>query len=304
MIPALPCSWPREPVRVMKRFAMPARVGRYVRLPIRWLFPAIATGVRSMGAAILSPSCPCCQTEMGWGVHGVCDACWSEVLPAGQLSCEICSGAIGFAELACRGFRCARCLEAAARNEGPSFAALVSWGHYDGRLRDLVHAYKYGGRPGLARPFGERLAEALLARELGPRLTGSLVVPVPLARDRRRERGYDQALLLARRLRDALRRRRFAPSRVARALRRLRSGPPQTGLARKERLVNPRGAYGPARGASLVRGSRVLLVDDVLTTGATATECSTILLGAGAREVIVAVAARTPARGANLRSTE
>ncbi len=287
----------------MTRVALQARVGRYLRLPVRWLLPSIATGIRSMGAAILSPNCPCCRMEMGWGKHGVCGACWSEVLPAGQLSCELCSGALAFTETVSRGFRCPRCLEDAARDGSPPFTAVVSWGHYDGRLRDLVHAFKYEGRPGLARPIGERLAEALLARELGPRLTGCLVVPVPLARDRRRERGYDQALLLARRLRDALRRRRFAPSRVAQALRRLRGGPPQTGLARKERLINPRGAYGPARGAAVVRGSRVLLVDDVLTTGATAAECSTILLGAGAREVIVAVAARTPARSANLRST-
>jgi predicted amidophosphoribosyltransferase len=82
----------------------------------------------------------------------------------------------------------------------------------------------------------------------------------------------------------------------------VRESPPQTGLARAERLASPRGTYGPARSAAGLRGATALLVDDVLTTGATAAECSRLLLDAGAGDVIVAVAARTPARGAHARS--
>lgn len=116
-----------------------------------------------------------------------------------------------------------------------------------------------------------------------------LVVPVPLHRARRRTRGYNQAELIAKR---AIRQLRSSRLQLApKVLVRTRFTESQTGFTREQRRANLRGAFAvpdPAR----IRGRRVLLVDDVLTTGATADECSRILLRAGAEQVLVATVAR------------
>jgi ComF family protein len=151
-------------------------------------------------------------------------------------------------------------------------------GLFGGPLADAVHAFKYGGRPALARPLG-----AWLARR-APLPEGALVVSVPLARARRVARGYDQAALLADALARAAGRRRAAA-----ALRRVRETPPQVGKTREERARNVARAF-EARAA--VAGRDVVLVDDVVTTGATADAAAAALRRAGARSVVVVALAR------------
>jgi ComF family protein len=163
-------------------------------------------------------------------------------------------------------------------------------------LRDLIHALKYGGRFRLAAPLGAMIAAALEAEGLKERARRSVLVPVPLSARRRASRGYNQAALLARETARGLGlpRRRVA----ARALKRVKEAPPQAGLGRAERLKNPAGTYAvDERKRRRIEGRHVLLVDDVLTTGATAGECARLLLEAGAADVIVAVVARTPPGG-------
>jgi ComF family protein len=169
---------------------------------------------------------------------------------------------------------CGACLAAP-----PAFVRLRAAALFGGPLADAVHAFKYRDRPALARPLGAWLART------APPPRGIAVVALPLARRRRLARGYDQALLLARAYASASR----ADGRQARllpgALRRVRETPPQVGRTRAERLANVRGAFraDPAR----VRGQDLLLVDDVVTTGATADAAAEALLAAGARSVEV-----------------
>jgi ComF family protein len=143
----------------------------------------------------------------------------------------------------------------------------------------IIQRFKYQGRPDLARG----LASLLRFAPIGP---GDLVVPVPLHPKRLAERGYNQAALLA----GALARPNGA--RVgARALTRMRDTPHQASLARAERLANVSAAFR-ARQPAAVRGRRVVLVDDVVTTGATAAACIRALRGAGADVcMVLAVAA-------------
>jgi len=164
------------------------------------------------------------------------------------------------------------------------FDAAYSAGAYEGVLRELVHLFKYGRVRSLARPLGERLASAIPLEE-----RFEVIVPVPLHWRRRLARGFNQARLLAR----AVARRYAAP--VASLLRRRRWTDSQAGLSHAQRRANVSGAFAVRR-PEQVRGRRVLLVDDVMTTGATASACATALKRAGAHYVAVLTLARADRR--------
>lgn len=154
-------------------------------------------------------------------------------------------------------------------------------GAYDGALRAIVHALKYEGRRSLAEPLAD-LMRARCARLLED---ADCLVPVPLHPSRRRARGFNQALDLARWLHsDNL------P--VCQALRRVRATPTQTGLPAAQRHRNVRDAFTRSRRAPTLPGSIVVLVDDVSTTGATLEACAKVLREMGAREVRAVTAAR------------
>lgn len=151
----------------------------------------------------------------------------------------------------------------------------------------LVHRLKYGGWRHLAGPMTEKIARQLVRGGLAPRAGGGdVLVPVPTTPARLRTRGYNQAALLA----EALAVRLSLP--VVSALRRARSKGSQTSLQPSERRANVAGTFQLMAPMDRIRGRRVLLVDDVLTTGATAGECARVLTDAGAREVALATFAR------------
>ena len=160
----------------------------------------------------------------------------------------------------------------------PAFDGARAGGLFGGPLADAVHALKYRDRPALARPLGGWLA----ARVALP--PGAVVVSVPLGSRRRRDRGYDQAALLADHLARAAGARRLRG-----ALRRRRETPPQVGRDRESRARNVHGAFAAVRP---VDGQDLVLVDDVVTTGATVDACARALKEAGARSVLAVALAR------------
>jgi ComF family protein len=164
----------------------------------------------------------------------------------------------------------------------PEDAGFVAPYLYGGALARAIIRFKYEGRPELARPLS-----AVLLRGAAPLLARppDLVVPVPLHPARLAERGYNQAALLARPVSRALGA-RLAPL----ALARTRDTPQQARLDRAERLSNLANSF-VVRDPRRVAGRRVLLVDDVRTTGATLRACADVLLAAGSREVGCAVVA-------------
>jgi ComF family protein len=175
--------------------------------------------------------------------------------------------------------RCALCRRGLA-----GFDAAYSYGFYDGALRDLIRVFKYGGVRTLAGPFGEMLARAL------PRdVRFDLVAPMPMHWLRRWRRGFNQADLLA----EEIGRRSGLP--VRRVVRKSKSTSRQAGLTAAKRRANVASAFR-VPDARAVKDRRILLIDDVLTTGATAGACAIALKRAGAASVTVLTVARADRR--------
>lgn len=170
---------------------------------------------------------------------------------------------------------------------GAYYKACICACSYDGDLRQAVLRFKFGGRSCYAETFGQLLAGAVRAQ---PKVKFDCITYVSLGRKRRRKRGYDQAELLA----EALGRELGVP--VIRTVRKLRDTPPQSRVSgASARRINIRNAYAPVEIPAWA-GKRLLLVDDILTTGATLSEVSRVLLQAGAASVSCAVLAKTPRR--------
>ena len=153
-------------------------------------------------------------------------------------------------------------------------SALRSWAIYDGPVRSAIHSLKYRGETSL----GEILARPLIEILSDLDWQIDLVTPVPLGEGRRKERGYNQAALLARPLALA-RRLNYHPE----ALERVRPTRTQVGLSRLDRRRNVAGAF--VANPKVAEGKRVLMVDDVLTSGATLEACAQALHAAGATQV-------------------
>jgi ComF family protein len=162
------------------------------------------------------------------------------------------------------------------------FDAAYCFGAYEGVLRELIHLYKYGRVKTLARPLGALLAAALPREE-----RFDAVTPVPLHWRRQWQRGFNQSDLLAR----TIARRCGIP--VIHALKRVRPTVAQAGLSNTGRRQNVTAAFRPRR---TVEGKRILLIDDVMTTGSTAAACALALKRAGAAKVALLTVARVDRR--------
>ena len=174
----------------------------------------------------------------------------------------------------------------------PEFERAVAYGVYQDGLREMVHLLKYERMSAVARPLGRMLARAIerLSGQAGAEL---MVVAVPLFPTKERQRGYNQAVLLAEAALAELSKTRSAWKLQAMhsVIRRVRDTESQFALTPHGRRRNLKGAFAVRNGAALA-GREILLVDDIYTTGATARECARVLRRAGAAKVWVATLAR------------
>ncbi len=227
-------------------------------------------------------SCVCCGQDRRHGGPCLCAACQdhlNRILPPFCAQCGY-PAPLDYpypTEL----FRCVTC-----RKQGFAFDRARSLGTYESVFKSLVQFFKYQRQPGALREI-RPLLEAHVSEEREAYAEAELV-PVPLHRDKLRDRGFDQSWLLAREIGRILDR-PVGPEVVIR----VRETPTQTRLRRLERLRNLRGAFEVLR-PERIQGRRVLVVDDVMTTGATAHEMARTLKRAGAREVHVFTLARAP----------
>ncbi|PYO21968.1 MAG: hypothetical protein DMD88_07875 [Candidatus Rokuibacteriota bacterium] len=250
------------------------------------VFPRLAIAALDL---VFPALCPVCGNELGPRRRDpLCGPCWDAIDRIAPPFCDRCGAPMPMREppeSRERGSEgaieapfddpeegppppavCSTCVA-----DGPAYDYARSAAVYGGVTREALHRLKFGGRRALARPLAD-----LTVEQCGATLRDGIaaVVPVPLARDREWERGFNQAALLAERIARWLE----VPVRAA-WLARERATKPQSDLHAAERLANVRGAF---RAAPAVADRHVLLVDDVLTTGATLAECARALRAAGA----------------------
>jgi ComF family protein len=226
------------------------------------------------------PKCPLCgeNPEIPPG-EDPCPACLSRIKYFSSPRCPRCG--ISFVSPSQSDHLCSECL-----TEERYFTKARAVCLYEGPIVEAISRFKYGGVTRLARPLG-----SFLVGYRDPEFPFSdldLILPVPLHPARLRQRGFNQSLLLAR---------YFSRKHSIRldftALQRSRPTPPQTQLSGSQRQTNVRGAF-QVRRPEVVSEKRILLIDDVFTTGATVRECAKVLLGAGAKQVDVLTLARVP----------
>ena len=210
---------------------------------------------------------------------GLCDDCWHKVLNLriDGARCPSCGVPLpGFAD----GFNnlCLDCIR-----QPPSYSGARSFGYYSTEMRQVVHELKFEGRRPLAKLLAPLMAEVFY--ESWQRDDFDFITAVPLYHARRRERGFNQAELLGR----ALARLIGLPE--LRTLRRAVATKSQVGLSDAQRLENVRNAFR-CTNIDRIAGKRILLIDDVMTTGATVASAARALINAGAEKVSVLTVAR------------
>jgi ComF family protein len=221
--------------------------------------------LRRVAARLLPGSCLLCAADSAAGL--LCPACAADLPRLPPALCPQCGDGTTLGE------RCGACLK-----DPPAFARTLALFRYEFPVDRLIQALKYGHQLPLAAWFGAGLAHKLNASE------HDLVLPLPLHPSRLRTRGFNQSLEIARPVARAL-----GLALDAALLSRTRATPPQADLPLKERARNVRGAFACAGDLG---GRRILLIDDVMTTGSTLREAARILKLHGAGTITVAVAAR------------
>ncbi|ACB78561.1 competence protein F [Methylorubrum populi BJ001] len=236
--------------------------------------PAVRDGVRRLASAAIGlvypPTCVACGGATGQP-HALCAACWRGLRLIERPYCERLGTPfaldLGIGSL----------LSPGAIAEPPVFGRARAVAIYDGTARDLVHRLKYGDRLDLARTMGRMMASA--GREVLDE--AELILPVPLHGLRLWRRRFNQSALLARAIGEIA----GKPCELH-ALVRVKATRPQVGLTRAQRAANLQGAFRVADRARLrIAGRRLLLIDDVSTTGATGNAAARVLLRAGAAGV-------------------
>ncbi|HEY7403228.1 MAG TPA: ComF family protein [Candidatus Angelobacter sp.] len=244
---------------------------------------AVKVTTQSVFSVLFPSDCRICWLPLtGISRLPVCEPCLGKIAPLDGLLCRICGEKLFSAYVQTEdGPLCGLC-----RRAQPDFRRAVSFGTYDGELRELIHLFKYNG----IKPAGAVLAR-LLARSIEPLSLPQqfMLIPVPLWSGKRKSRGFNQAEAIAKAFlrvheRDGI---QLDTATLVRS----RETASQTGLTRRQRRANVRGAFTVAR-PERIRDRSVLLIDDVMTTGTTVNECARVLRRAGAKEVFVATVAR------------
>lgn len=235
---------------------------------------SIASRCSSLISSLLNlvyPSCcPICKKSSDIFFYSpICKQCWNSISKYTGPSCKICAAPLASEYAGV----CSECL-----SEPPAFSKVLNFGIYAGALAEAIHLMKFYNIRRLAEPFAGFLMQLDIPK-------CDAIVPVPLSRKALIHREFNQTLLIARRVSKNLRIPLFMDT-----LHKTKDTLPQVGLNAKERLGNLRRAF---KAEGNIKGLTILLLDDVMTTGATLRECAKALRKAGAKETIALTLARS-----------
>lgn len=227
-----------------------------------------------VGEFLFPALCGICGNRVDTAVV-FCEGCEKSVPFIGDLACVKCGAPVKEGH---EGGRCPQCY-----HKPMKFNSAYALAAYEGVMKELIHRVKFGADDVLARRLGLRAGNLLLQKKA----VFDVVVPVPISQARIKKRGFNQALVVAGGIG------KKCGKRVVDAVKKSKDAPPQAQLKLEDRIKSPVGCYEIIPGGEeRIFGKIVLLVDDVLTTGATASECTDVLRKAGAKEVFLAVLAR------------
>ncbi|MBN2539479.1 MAG: ComF family protein [Deltaproteobacteria bacterium] len=235
----------------------------------------IVSGIADM---LFPPTCPACETLLIHDrEHPFCPECLSTIHFAASPLCTSCG--LPFTAPEGANHLCEDCILSP-----PPFSIARSLGKYEAALLDTIHLFKYHGKVSVGEDLGRMMAttcyDSLVIQHY------SLIIPVPLHPKRLRERGFNQSLILARQISNM-----FPIPLDFTTLKRTVLTEAQVSLSRQERAANVRGVFA-VTDRRRIEDKKILLIDDVYTTGSTVKECSKILMKNGAEEVAVLTLAR------------
>ncbi|GER93367.1 ComF family protein [Dissulfurispira thermophila] len=220
-----------------------------------------------------SAKCPICGNESDYHLYNpFCTRCWRGIERYSGPACNIC----GMPTTSNLSTICELCLK-----KPPAFSKVLYYGIYDGALKEAIHLLKFNGVKRLSGPLSLMLSELPIPKADG-------IIPVPLHPNRLYKREFNQTASISRHLSKNLK----IPLMID-VLKKIKETPPQTDVSGKERFKNIRNAFKVCRE---INGMNLLLIDDVITTGATIRECSKVLIKAGAKSVVVIALARSMPR--------
>jgi len=239
--------------------------------------------LRSIGTALLDlvlpPRCHICLKNIpDAGKLHICPDCHAALPLLNSPLCSICGTPH---EGMGSDHPCGRCI-----SSPPPYTAARAALRYEGSCRDLIHAFKYTQKSHLRRPLG--LLMASLLNQFVTEQKPDLLIPVPLHISRLRTRGFNQAILLG-----ELVSQQWQIPLLRQGLQRTRPTTPQMELTRDQRMTNLHGAFA-IKDTAEVADRRVMLVDDVFTTGSTLSECAQVLRQAGCHEISAVTVAHAP----------
>lgn len=252
----------------------------YMRKAISGIFIRLNLFLKALKSIIFPYYCCLCQKYSYNEL--VCPQCWSKVIFINKPFCTICSKPLLNPILSDyqNDLICSEC-----RENKKFFKKSISLALYQDEFKDIIHHFKFYNKPYLANFLGEKLFN-LISLEADYQNI-DVIIPVPLQKNRERQRGYNQSLLISNVIGKHLKLKVLKNN-----LKRKGNNPPQSNLSYKERKENIRNCFY-IKDSQAIKDKKILLIDDVFTTGSTVNECARILRHAGAKEVLVATLART-----------
>jgi competence protein ComFC len=225
--------------------------------------------------------CAICKKYLKREEKDVCEACWNSLVTLPNPFCPYCKSFFESGEIGC-GF-CGVTGKTMVENptkggEDHKVSMVRSLGRFDDYYKELIHRFKYGKKIPLGKRLAQRLGETINS---DPRfLKSDFLIPVPLHKSRYRERGFNQSEIVA----EGISKIAGLPL-LKNALIRKKNTKDQTNLSFQQREENVRGAFVVTQ-PEIMNGKRIILVDDVITTGATLSECARMLKQAGAEKIL------------------